>query len=665
MTRRRAGVWIRRTTGILLVAMFGVLIFIGVHRYRILKPQLLRLLPDVLSGGPGKAGGGTAVGVYKGFEHSESLAGKPVFELRAVETLGLVSGWYSLQGVTLKLFRKDGGVAMLRCDRARFNAKTRAAEMQGSVHLELEDGSFVDASTGRFDPHRRFFRSGGEVFFGNRTMLGRAGSLVYDLAHDRIVLEKSVRAFGSGGATLSAPRIVYDRKAFRITLPEGCTITDPTGKIEATRGTVGLSERDEGPDSMVLEDGVRFTRLDPSGEGEVKGHAERLVMQREGPEVWRGRAGTRGPWVELEFVDGPGFLYRRLQTWELEFVVGPEGPRSARSTGMTCLLDLPEDAPARFAESRTGLYHFEGGKFADMELSEAVRITGGPFLATADSARFVASAQTVILQSDEAKSASPVHVVRDGTEVWAREVHLNEGGDGMTARGDVQGRSTRVGFTETKDGAGEVDAMRFAAQTLEASSKTNQVVLRRDARVWQGSRLLLAEEITFDETNRTLDATGNVRMTVPAEEAGIGQESGKDAGSGGGEALIVARLLHYSEADRKAVFQGGVRLSDPAHMLSTSKLTVTIDDSGALEGFEAEGQVVIEEMAIRRRMTGQKARFVRETGDLVVTGEPARLVDEKGNVITSRSLTWHRPDDTVTVAGEDEAPTETIYHPEG
>ncbi len=665
MTRRRAGVWIRRVTGVLLVAILGSLAVIGAHRYRILKPQLLRMLPEALTGGPGAGANGTAVGVYHGFEHTESLAGKPVFELRASETLGLVSGWYSLEGVTLKLFRKGGGTAVLRCDRARFNAKTRAAELDGSVHLELDDGSFVDTSTGRFDPRRRIFRSTSEVFFGDHSLIGRAGSLRYDLGRDRIELGNGVRVFGADGATMQTDRVVYDRRALTVTVPGRCVLTDPGGSIDAGRGTITLSERDGRPERIDLVDGVRFVWADPRGPGEGRGTAERLLLSREGAGTWRGRARTRGPWVELEFVEGPDFLYRRIRTWELEFVVGPDGPRSARTKGMTCLTDLPADADVRFAESRDGMFRFDGNGLSDMELSREVRLFAGPFRATADLARFVASVRTVVLQSGHASDASRVHVVRDGTEVWAKEIQMKEEGRVMTARGDVQGRTTRVGFAgglEEESGTAE-EGIRFAAQTLEASSAGGRVTLRRDARVWQGPRLLLAEEIEFDEEHRTLDAVGNVRMTMPLP---VEADDGDDPGAGGGgEALIVARLLHYSEREGKAVFKGGVRLSDPEHMLSAAKLTATIGETGELEGFVAEGQVVIEETAVRRRMTGDTARYTRKTGELVVTGNPARLVDEKGNVVTSRSLTWHRPDDTVTVAGEEEAPTETIYHPEG
>ncbi len=652
--RRRSALWVRRVTGGLLIVSALGLAAVGVHRYKVLKPQLLRLLPEGLGGDQGQSHD-VPVGVYKGFEHIESLAGKPVFTIQAVQTMGMESGWYRLEGVNLKLYREDGGSAEIVCDSARFNAKTRAAELEGSVHLEFGDGGFVDTRWGRFDPRDRVFSSSGEVFFGRRGMVGRAGRLFYQLTPDRLVLTDGVRVFGPGGSVLLAPKLVYDRQHARAVFSEGCRLTDQLSEVKSPRVVVELEGREGDPKRVLFEEGARFLSREVEGAGEIRGSAERLRLDREGVDVWRGVASTSGPWVSLELTNGPDFLLRHLRTWRLEFVTGSAGPVSAHSSGATCLFEVPvEDGPPRHAVSEEGTYRFEKGRLTDMELTGSVAMTSGAAKAWAPSARLLTSRRIVSLQSSPAGGKERVHAVMQGSEMWAEEIQLLDGGDRLTARGDVQGQTTGIGFAGGEE-KGKEEETRFAAENLEARPKKSLVVLTRNARAWQGSRLLLAEEIQVNEAAKTLEASGDVRMTLPSEETGTDRH---------GEMLVVARTLNYAEHDRKAVFEGAVRLSDPAHILSSAKLTVMIDAEGAVSGFQAEEQVVVEETSVHRRMTGDEARYDRASQVMVVTGSPAHLLDEKGNVVSGRSLTWHRADDTVTVAGEEESPTETIFHPE-
>ncbi len=652
--REKQGLWIRRVSAALLLVLVGSVVAVGVHRYRILKPQLLKLLPQALTGGQ-VSEDDAPVGVYTGFEHTESVSGTPVFQIVAAKTLGLESGWYTLEGVALKLYRKGGGFAEVRCDRARFNAKTRAAELEGSVHLQFKEGTFLDTRWGRFDPRTRVFSSSGEVFFGGKGMVGRAGVLEYHLESERVVLRESVRVFGPSGSVLVAPRLLYDRASLQVRFPEGCIVRDGTSLIEAPEGRLVLASPEGAPSEIFLDRGVRLSSRSADGLQELRGAAGRLHLVREGTVMWRGEAGTDGPWVELELTGGPDYVYRRLRTWKLEFVAGPEGPVSAHSTGVTCLLDVPPEGPERWAESESGTYRFEGGALTDMELAGQVRLGGGSTRARSALARFLGRQRLVSLQAGPAATGARVEGEMDGSRIWADEIQLLDGGERVTARGDVQGETTRIGLAGGQEGQA-AEVTRFASLDLEALPRRSQMVLRRNARIWQGARLLLADEIRIDESERTLDAEGNVRMTLPPED------EGRD---GSGEILVVARTLHYDEDEKLAVFIGGVRLSDAEHTLASAKLSVKVGADGALEGFVAEGQVAVEETGVHRRITGERASYDGAGRVLVVTGSPARLVDEKGNVVTGRSLTWHKADDTVTVAGEEQKPAETIYHPEG
>ncbi len=640
--------WIRRVTAVALVVVAAAVIVVAGRRMRGARPRLLRLLPRATEAGAGADD--RPIGVTSGFEHLESLAGEPVFLLRAARVLGLESGWYRLEGdVTLRLYRTGIGAATIRCDAARFHARRRDAEMEGSVHVEFTGGEFVDAPAGRFDARARRFVSEGEVFFGGPGYVGRAPEVVYDLGDERLTLPRGLEVLGDGGASLTAPRAVYHRARYEVDLPEGLAAVLPSGGIEAPRGTIRLEPGTRRVVGIELVDGVHFGASATGTRGPMRGRAGRLKLHRAGPRQWQGVAeGGADGWVLLEALDGPGYAMRRIRTWTLRFSAASDRLLSAVMDGQVCVEEVPEAGPVQRGSATRGLVHFAAdGAPEDLELEEDVRLASGGWRAEGARARFVAAEGTALLQGDPERPGSRAHVTGDGPEIWADEVRLEDRRGVLVALGDVQGSSRDLALLRGE----EQEPVRFACTRFEGSEGGDLLVLRRDARVWQGRRLLLAETIRANRRERWLEAEGGVRLTAPGED-------------GSGEMLVVARTMRYDESTGRAVFQGAVRLSDPTAILTAASLEVRVGERGEIEGFEARQGVVVEDIREGRRLRGEVARYDAESSTLLVTGTPATLVDPRGNVVSGSSLTWNRAGGTVTVAGGEGSPTETIYHPE-
>jgi lipopolysaccharide export system protein LptA len=220
------------------------------------------------------------------------------------------------------------------------------------------------------------------------------------------------------------------------------------------------------------------------------------------------------------------------------------------------------------------------------------------------------------------------------------------------ARGNVQGSIEEVSIMGDGDSSAS-GAAHFAAEILEVSEDGAVYHLRGNARLWQGHRLLLADDVTYNRDRTSVRAAGHVRTTLPASQLELEGNPEEDV-------VVVSRSLDYSRSAGTAVYRGNVRYSDPKHTLAAAELTVYFDENQEVTAVEAIGAVELVELETGRRMTGQRAR--RDVAEQTVTlsGSPVRLSDKAGNVVSGSSLTWNQADGTVAVAGD----TETIYYPE-
>ncbi|RMF86360.1 MAG: hypothetical protein D6739_03280, partial [Nitrospirae bacterium] len=330
------------------------------------------------------------------------------------------------------------------------------------------------------------------------------------------------------------------------------------------------------------------------------------------------------------------------------FSAEPHRLLSAVLEGEVCLDEVPRGGTPRHGSAGRGRVRFaEDGALGDVELEERVRLASGGWHAEGARARFVTAEATALLQGDPSRPGSRAHLTGDGSEVWADEVRLDDRRGVLVALGDVQGSSRDLRLLR----GGEGEPVRFACARFEGSDNGDVMELRRNARVWQGARLLLAETIRANRSERWMEAEGGVRLTAPGQD-------------GTGEVLVVARTMRYDEANGIAVFEGAVRLSEPTAILTAATLEVRVGEGGELAGFEARHGVVVEDLREGRRLRGDTARYDADASTLVVEGSPATLVDPRGNVVSGSSLTWNRAGGTVAVAGGEGSPTETIYHPE-
>ncbi len=657
MTIRR---WIRYGSGLALLLVVAGVIGMAVHRGRILSGRVAAVAPERVLPGDER----DPVSGYSGFEFVERVAGRLIFALDSARTLGFESGWHELEGFRLQLYNDDGSRGpVITCERASFNVETKDARLEGGIQVGFVDGGILTTSSGRFDASRRRFETDAAVTYTDGVRIGEAASAVYHVEPDRLDLARSTLVDAARGLTLRAPEILYRRGDGVVLLPAGARIATDLFDVAGARGRVDLDPGDGGPVRLGLWEGVEVRGRTPTAPVS-RATADRIVAERDAAGGWQVVAHRDGGrWLEVELAPGPGHYFRRLRTFMLRASIDSGGIRNLRAERGVCLDEIPVEGPPRHAESETATVWFADGVATDVELDREVEVRGEGVVARGHRARVASARRLVMLYGDPVGPERAV-VVTDRGRISCDQVHMFDAERRLEARGDVQGQLRDVAMigSPSNPESGPPEPLHFAAETLELVDGGDSYRLDGTARAWQGSRLLLADEILYRRDRESLEARGHVRTVLPSAEldgAG-GEAAGREGSDGGGDIVVTARALDYDGIEQVAVYRGSVRYSDDRHTLAATELEVELGEDGGLQRIAAGGAVEIVDTATGRRMTGSSA--VRDVAASVITveGAPAQLTDDRGNVVSGASLTWDWADGSVAVAGD----TETIFYPE-
>jgi len=647
----RAGrAWVRHLTTILIVGFLITVTFIGYQRTRRNGGEVGLVDPHEVGIDPTDI----AVGLYRGFQHTETIAGETIFILNSIRTLSRASGWQEIEGVRLQLFREGEDGPILTAERASYNIETQEARLLGGIHVDFPNGAFLNTEAGSFHAKRRVFTTEAPVLYVDGGTFGQAERASYEIDKNRVVLDGNAALRSEDGALLAAPRMVYQRDEGLVRFAEGIELTQGVSNLVAPRGLVELGEGGDQPKRIDLNGGVEVRSLEDSSGAHIEMWAESVETTQDPAGNWQLSAQTQGSWITIRFVGGLDYFERTLRTISLRAVIGDEGLLSMRASRGVCLEEIPMEGPVRQAQSESVRAWFVDGQLTDVELDGQVEIQAEDMQATSSRARLVQATGLIMLQGDPT-GRNRVGLVADRGRMSCDEATMKDRDGTIEARGKVQGEIRDAQLLATSDSKQTGTPLRFAGELLEVEDDGDRFVLRDNARVWQRERILLADSVEYRLALQSVAAKGHVRATFPADEMDATATGDDDE-----DVVVDARSLDYDGVGGRAVFRGSVHYADPKHTLSANRLSVIFDDNDDVSDVEAEGAVEIVEHELGRRLTGNHALREVETDTITVLGTPAQLTDERGNVASGESLTWNQADGTVTIDGS----TELIYYPE-
>jgi len=191
---------------------------------------------------------------------------------------------------------------------------------------------------------------------------------------------------------------------------------------------------------------------------------------------------------------------------------------------------------------------------------------------------------------------------------------------------------------------------------MKYNARTGKAQYDGRVRLWQGANLLQAERVELDRPGRQMLAQGNVYSVFPQQ----GSTDTRDP------IEIRSARMTYSEADRRAVYQGQTRMRSASSVVNSDQLEVFFPPSGRgssaatpthIERAVASGGVVVLESG--RKATADRAEYLPGQSLVHLWGKPATVSDPVRGATKGVRLTYQIADDRIFVEGEPGLPAET------
>ena len=282
-----------------------------------------------------------------------------------------------------------------------------------------------------------------------------------------------------------------------------------------------------------------------------------------------------------------------------------------------------------------------------------VRYNDGERSASAQEAAYTPGDENLIL-------TGAARWMEAGGVTTARALKLNRRTGDAFAEGEV-----KTTYRETRPQPGGAllagaEPIHVTAASMAANRQTNIATYSGSARLWQGSNIIEAPVIEFDRSRRVLKAQGNQKPVLTV----LQQSDGKSKQA---PVTVTSSSLNYSDAQRRAVFQGAVLLKSTDGTVSADHVDVLLHPKGEsqanggaaasqIEEIVAQGHVVVDQPS--RKVTGNTMTYTAEDEKYVMTGGNPSIFDAEHGVTRGDSLTFYSRSDTVLVGSE--TPTRTV-----
>ncbi|MEP6802214.1 MAG: LptA/OstA family protein [Acidobacteriota bacterium] len=662
---------------------------------------------------PPSAEAGQATTVLKGFDYTETLRGKPLFHIQSERTVGfgaaagLLPDLYALEKVALTVYPETGAPVTVHSETASYDQRTGGARLKGNVRWVDGRGALGETADVEFKPASRELVAPGALRVTRGTFILDARSGLYDVAHREARLEGPVRGSGTGEGTgglsaLAADRAVYKRDEATVEL-SGSVSGQTTGgnRISSDRLVLKTSEEGRGFDWARAEGHVAGTiesaALSSPGAGKrgrqsYAGERGGLLFSPDGSVRSLALSGTP---ASVDEEPGPGApAGRKLRASSIDVAFEGGHARSARAQGAVRI----ETSGSHGESDQANMTLLPTGEVQTLELSGSVKMSGDGRAGSAEHAVQIADRNVWVLTGGPGRSAT---VEGDGSKVSAARIEIDQKHKGVRADGGARAvlvprqngarLATPVGDS-TRPTFGKADRMTFDDASRVATLSGN-------ATLWQEASSVFGNDITVNDTERSLVAVGNTRTVFSPPEAA--RKPASPAGTKPAAAasdrdrhpsVVTARRLIYreiGEAGRSApstapspslsppsgpaavpparavpataTFEGGVVVTSGPWRAASERAVAFVGADRRIERVEMNGDVSFRDAAEGRSGQAVKATDWPAEGRTVLEGAPAFVLDREGNRVSGATLTIGKRGGSVEVTAPEGGRTETIH----
>lgn len=619
---------------------------------------------------PSARDAGPATTLSSGFDFTESIRGKPVFRIKARKTAGFGAGpapggspeLYAGEGVTLTLYPETGSPVTVESERAEYDSRAQRATLEGNVRWS--DGKGALAETGRvtFESAARLLQAPGPIHFARAGFDLNAKSAAYELGPRVLRLAGPIEGTGGRGALAKV-------RAASGTYREEEGAIDLAGGVHAESGK-GDSLESRGLVLHLAEPGGRVEWA--RAEGDVSGvvGAGRVAGAEGVARRYAGETATftfdeSGEVRGLTLLGQPASAEeptRRVTAREIALAFTGRRAVSARARG-----DVAVTAGGDRASADEGDLSFGAdGAVNGVSLAGRARLDGAGRSGRADRAVEMPASGVWVLTGDARSSAS---VERSGSRVSAPRIEIDDAKKLVRAEGGgarailAPSKGERANATLVGDPSRPTFAK---AERMVFDENARTATLSGGAALWQDASSLFGRDITVNDTERSVVATGNARAVLAPDPAGKRPEDRSPT------VLTAGRLL-YREGPKEAevsgapaapgevTLEGGVAASRGPWKAKGQSGKIFLSKSRKVERLELSGSVSMSDAAAGKTGQAEHAVDFPEESRTVLEGAPAVVTDREGNRVSGATLTitdrGRRVDVTAPAGGQ----TQTIH----
>lgn len=565
----------------------------------------------------------------KSFEDVQTIGGRVVSRIRADRVVSFESGWTTLEGVSLTLFRENGLTYELSCPQAQFNTQTKEADAKGGVQVRSSDGIEISTAEIRYDGTR--LTNDIPVKFRVDRWTGRAGALDLNVQAETLKLHREVSATltettpGELPMTLAAAETTFRRRENMVEFRERVSMQKGAESVRADTMTgrftqdrqriIGL----EGDGHCVIVMAAR------GGAGEDLGGRKEITcdgfFSELGPDgrinAINARSGARPAHAILS---GPP--RRDIMAATFRVALTDRVVSEIRAAGKVRMKETAETTREIQSEHVTVWFDAATRKARSAYLEGGFKYQDPKTTATAFRANYDIAGDRIILTTDPGWQAT---VISDGHTLRAKQIEFSPRAQTARASGSVIAQLVSKGGGATADTTNLFPAGKpvfVNADELMMRSINRVAHFTGHVRAWQDRNVLFANELQVQGAGESITARGSVRTMLYNTTA----EARKTPVQSTSEQLIARKT------DRRIDLTGKVTIQDETRTLKSDKASFFFDEGRKVQRIEAETSVQLVESATGRKGSGEKAIYFVDRKMIHLHGTPATITDPSGSV---------------------------------
>jgi lipopolysaccharide export system protein LptA len=594
------------------------------------------------------------------FEDVQTIGGRVVSRISAARVIAFKSGWTTLEGVKMTLYRENGLTYELGCPQAQFNSQTKEAEAKGGVRVSSSDGVEIVTAEIRYDGARLTNQI--PVQFRIDRWQGRAGALDLDVQGETLKLFKGVEAMmvvvqpGELPMNIHGTESIFRRQENTVEWRDKVTMDRGPERVSSDwmlgrftqdrRQLIGL----EGNGNVVIITAAN------AASGEDFGGRKQITCDHYHTELAPDAqinaivATANGPAPVHAVLDGPPA--RDIVARMVRIALTNKVVSEIKAEGQVVMKELGAEPRQILAEHVTVWFDPGNRKARAAYLEGGFRYADPKNTASAFRANYDIIGDRIVLTTDPGYQAT---VVADGQTLKAKQIELSPRAQTAHATGSV------IAELVSKGGGASASATSlFPGGNKPVFVNSDDLVLRQASKIalftgrvraWQDNNTLLASELQMQGNGETVTARGGVRTLL----YNTGAEARRTPVQSTSEQLVARK------ADHRLDLLGSVNIVDESRTLSSEKAAFFFDDKNKIQRIESEQNVTVAESVTKRKGTGDKAIYHVERKMVYVYGKPATITDPTGSV-SGQQISFDLTRNRVQVVSPEGQTTGTYKH---